>query len=81
MSIHQPLFEMTTTKGIVFTFAVMDGEQCAILRDGDIVEAQPADDANLGRALRLYFKMIEQNGGARHPFQPLEGACGHPHAG
>jgi hypothetical protein len=81
MKHQQALFEMATESGAELTFMVLEDQRCAILRDGVPVESYDADDASVGRALRMYFKLIEQCGGARHPFQALEQCAGHPHAG
>jgi hypothetical protein len=78
---RQELFEMTTESGEEICFVVLGTDQCAILRNGDVVETYLADDSGLGRALRRYFDVLEEAGGARHPFQALDGLCEHPHAG
>ena len=78
--VKQALFEMTTESGSELTFAVMDDDRCAILRNGDIEHILPTDDASLGRAVRQYFKMVEGGGGARHPFHAMDEVT-HPHAG
>ena len=77
----QELFEITTEDGTQVCFAVLEPHQCAIVRDGEIVETFASDDAGIGRALKRYFAIIEENGGARHPFQVLDGSYAHPHAG
>jgi hypothetical protein len=77
----QELFEMTTEQGTQVSFAVLEPHQCAIVRDGKIIETYAADDAGIGRALKRYFIIIEECGGARHPFQALDGSYAHPHVG
>ena len=63
------------------TFAVMDDDHCAIVKNGRIEETLPGEDeAAMGRAVRKYFHAIEQCGGARQPFAPPQTPA-HPHAG
>src|SRR5688500_9032899 len=80
-TVRESLFLITTADGSEFAFAVLQGDQCAIVRDGSVIETFLSDDASLGRALKRYFKLIEVHGGSRHPFEALELTSGHPHAG
>jgi hypothetical protein len=81
IEIREVLFEMTAVDGTGFSFAVLQDEQCAILRNSDIVETHLTDDANLGRALKRYFKLIEECGGARRLCEAGAAMSDHPHAG
>jgi hypothetical protein len=78
--IRQSLFNMTTADGTDISFAILEDERCAILCNGKVAAVRDSDELSLGRAVKLYFNIVEANGGARHPFQ-VEEMTAHPHAG
>jgi len=69
--IEESLFEITTEGGVELAFAVLEHNQCAIVRNGEI-ERVFGPDADVGLAVRMYFRRVEECGGARHPFQCVE---------
>ncbi len=46
-----------------------------------MVNTYSADDDGVNRALKRYFQTIDECGGARHPFQAMDGLWERPHAG
>ena len=76
--LHQALFQMTAANGTEFSLAILEDERCAILRDGDIAEIHESDEQSLERAISKYFKMLDESGGARHPYQVEEPTNGGP---
>ncbi len=78
---RQELFEIPTRDGAVVSLVRLEFQQCAIERDGQVVNTFAADDTGISRALKRYFQTIDECGGARHPFQAMDGLCDHPHAG
>ena len=79
--VRQCLFEMTTTSGVVVSFSVLEDGRCAIFRDGEVADVYPADVNALARALRDYFRLVEDCGGTPHPSEALDASGMHPHAG
>jgi hypothetical protein len=79
-SMKKGLFQMECEQGEI-CFAMLDDGRCAIVRDGAIVRTHASDDLGVGRALKEYFRMIEESGGAQHPFPVIEELSAHPYAG
>ncbi len=78
---QQDLFEITTRDGAVVALVRLESQQCAIEQDGELVNTYAPDDDGVRRAVKQYFKTVDEHGGARHPFQAMDGLCDHPHAG
>ena len=77
---RQCLFEITANNGRVLSFSCTDDGECAIMRDGEIVDTFESSDSALRQTLKNYFRLVEDCGGSRHPFQALE-PYGHLPAG
>jgi hypothetical protein len=69
--IPPPLLEIVAANGVSIHFTVLDQHQCAIVRDGVIVETLGSDGGKMQVALNRYFLRAREEGGARQRLQSI----------
>jgi hypothetical protein len=66
------LFEMITVSGVAMSLAFVDDGNCAVMRDGAVVETLGLEGRRLKVALRRYFEMVKREGGARQAVHAID---------
>jgi hypothetical protein len=67
----QPLFEIVAVNGVSMHFTILDPHQCAILRDGVVLETLGSDGEKMQTALKRYFELAKVEGGPRQRLQSI----------